>query len=77
MAMISGSRSLVTPSSPAWKSASVRSRKSRSVSENDAQSPRSAEKSSACGSQVPNRFAFWNRRIGTESHSRPRPEMVA
>ena len=31
----------------------------------------------ACGSHVPSRLAFWKSRIGTESQSRPRPEMVA
>ena len=62
----------MTPSSPAWNKASVRRRKSRSVSSKEAQSAPSAEKSSACGSHVPRRFAFWKRRMGTDSQSRPR-----
>lgn len=74
---ISGSRSTVTPSSLAWNRASVRSKKSLSTLWKPAYSAPSREKSSAWGFQGPSRFAFWNRRKGIESQSRPRPEIVA
>ena len=67
----------MTPSSPAWNSETVLRIKSLSNVVIAAQSELSRLRSIACGSQVPSRLAFWNRRIGTESQSSPRPEMVA
>jgi hypothetical protein len=57
--MISGSRSTVTPSSPAWKSEVSWSSAPRRSSSSASQSSRSRVKSIAHGSHVPSRFAFW------------------
>ena len=54
-------------SSAAWNSTLSRRSTSRSATLNRDQSSASRDRSRACGSQAPSRFASWYSRIGTAS----------
>src|ERR1700738_751570 len=65
-----------TASSPAWKRVVVPIRSSRRTWSEASQSSRSWVRSNSIGSQIPSFFDFWNSRIGTDSKSIPRREML-
>src|ERR1700694_1484905 len=74
--MTNGRRSGETASLPAWERGVVVLRSSRRGWFSASQSRRSWVRSNVIGSQMPSFFDFWKRRIGTESKSMPRREML-